>query len=186
MSELTAAEVIAQLGLQPHPEGGHFRETFRDTRRTADGRSVSTAIYFLLAAGEASHWHRVDATEIWHWHAGAPLELRIALNDAGPIETRILSPDIVRGEEPQCVVPQGGAQPRRLDAGRLHRGAGLRVLRLRARRPRLGAGLGVHRRASSVATAAPPTMSAQAMASAELGAAKPATTSRSVESTGAA
>lgn len=113
MSELTAAEVIAQLGLQPHPEGGHFRETFRDTRRTADGRSVSTAIYFLLAAGESSHWHRVDATEIWHWHAGAPLELRIALNDAGPIETRILSPDIVRGEEPQCVIPHGAWQAAR-------------------------------------------------------------------------
>jgi len=101
----SAADIIARLGLQPHPEGGHFRETFRDTRRTEDGRSVSTAIYFLLAAGEVSHWHRVDAVEIWHWHAGAPLELRIAEHDTGPIEAYALGPDVMAGEQPQRIVP---------------------------------------------------------------------------------
>ena len=102
---LSAADIIARLGLQPHPEGGHFRETFRDAKRTEDGRSVSTAIYFLLAAGEVSHWHRVDAVEMWHWHAGAPLELSIAENDSGPITTYALGPDVMAGEEPQRIVP---------------------------------------------------------------------------------
>ena len=72
---LSAADVIRILDLQPHPEGGHYRETFRDDR--GDGkRAASTAIYFLLAAGEVSRWHRVDAAEVWHWHAGAPLRCR--------------------------------------------------------------------------------------------------------------
>jgi predicted cupin superfamily sugar epimerase len=71
-----AAEVIAAFGLQPHPEGGHYRETYRD--RPATGRGVGTAILFLLAAGEVSHWHRVDAVELWIWQAGAPLELHLA------------------------------------------------------------------------------------------------------------
>ena len=62
----TAADIIARLGLQPHPEGGHFRETFRDISCDASGRSFSTAIYFLLARGERSHWHRIDAAEVWH------------------------------------------------------------------------------------------------------------------------
>ncbi|KIZ47372.1 MULTISPECIES: cupin domain-containing protein [Rhodopseudomonas] len=99
----TATEVIAQLGLQPHPEGGHFRETFRDARRDADGRSASTAIYFLLAKGERSHWHRIDAVEIWHYYAGAALALRIA-DEAGPRELR-LGPDLAAGELPQAIVP---------------------------------------------------------------------------------
>jgi predicted cupin superfamily sugar epimerase len=64
--------------LKPHPEGGHFRETFRDTRGDAEGRAVSTAIYFLLARGERSHWHRIDAVEVWHYYAGSPLTLEIA------------------------------------------------------------------------------------------------------------
>jgi predicted cupin superfamily sugar epimerase len=72
LASLTAADVIRLLDLQPHPEGGHFRETFRDPQMV-DGRAASTAIYFLLARGERSHWHRVDAVEAWHWHAGAPL-----------------------------------------------------------------------------------------------------------------
>ena len=70
---LTASDIIRLLELAPHPEGGHFRETFRDTRTIDGGRAASTAIYFLLARGERSHWHRVDAAEIWHWYAGAPL-----------------------------------------------------------------------------------------------------------------
>lgn len=99
---LTAADVIALLGLQPHPEGGHFRETFRDVR--PDGRrGASTAIYFLLAAGERSHWHRVDAVEIWHWHAGAPLTLSLA-DEAGRSEL-VLGPRLHLGERPQGIVP---------------------------------------------------------------------------------
>ena len=74
---LTAVNIIRLLQLQPHPEGGHSRETFRDSRTIDGKRAVSTAIYFLLARGERSHWHRVDAVETWHWHAGAPLQLDI-------------------------------------------------------------------------------------------------------------
>ena len=78
LSQLSAAEVVQLLRLQPHPEYGHYRETFRDSLTVAGGRSASTAIYFLLRAGERSRWHRVDAAEVWHWYAGAPLQLRIA------------------------------------------------------------------------------------------------------------
>jgi predicted cupin superfamily sugar epimerase len=99
----TAAEIIATLGLQPHPEGGHYRETFRDSRIDAGGRAASTAIYFLLASGERSHWHRIDAVEIWHYHAGAPLTLEIA-NDAGQ-RMITLGPDVAAGQEPQGIVP---------------------------------------------------------------------------------
>jgi hypothetical protein len=74
----TAVEVIRLLDLKPHPEGGHFRETFRDTRTIGGGRAASTAIYYMLARGERSHWHRVDAVEIWHHYAGAPLVLEMA------------------------------------------------------------------------------------------------------------
>jgi predicted cupin superfamily sugar epimerase len=103
----SAESVIRLLGLAPHPEGGHYRETFRDPREV-DGRSVSTAIYFLLARGERSHWHRVDATEIWHWHAGAPLALKIATG--GETVTLRLGADLVAGERPQAVVPAGAWQ----------------------------------------------------------------------------
>jgi uncharacterized protein len=98
----SAESIIRLLDLAPHPEGGHFRETFRDAREV-DGRSVSTAIYFLLARGERSHWHRVDATEIWHWYAGAPLALKIATGDE--TATFRLGPDIAEGERPQAVAP---------------------------------------------------------------------------------
>ena len=74
-------QLIGKLGLQPHPEGGHFRETFRDNPPEGQQRASSTAIYYLLKAGERSHWHRVDATEVWHWYAGDPLRLSIAAND---------------------------------------------------------------------------------------------------------
>ena len=76
LATATADEVISALGLQPHPEGGHFVETFRD-RKPGGERGACTAIYFLLRSGEVSHWHRVDAIEIWHWYAGAPLMLRV-------------------------------------------------------------------------------------------------------------
>ena len=104
MSELSAGDIIRLLDLQPHPEGGHFRETFRDPRTDADGRSASTAIYFLLKAGEVSRWHRVDAAEVWHWYAGAPLELSIAENDR-IIAKLTLGSGLGEGQRPQAVVP---------------------------------------------------------------------------------
>lgn len=105
MAELTAQDVIRTLELKPHPEGGHYRETFRDDRGEGK-RAASTAIYFLLAEGEVSHWHRVDAVEIWHWHAGAPLSLSVAPPDAPAAET-ILGADIAQGQRPQGIVPAG-------------------------------------------------------------------------------
>ena len=102
--KLTAADVIRLLELKPHPEGGHFRETFRDGSSKAD-RAHSTAIYFLLAAGERSHWHRVDAVEVWHYYAGAALTLEIAPTKDGPIERVKLGPDLAAGERPQAPVP---------------------------------------------------------------------------------
>jgi predicted cupin superfamily sugar epimerase len=104
-ANLTAAEVIRLLDLKPHPEGGHFRETIRDQLPAPQSRAHSTAIYFLLAAGERSHWHRVDAVEVWHHYAGAPLLLEIAETAAGPIETIALGPDLAAGERPQAAVP---------------------------------------------------------------------------------
>ena len=101
------AEIIALLDLKPHPEGGHYRETFRDPR-TVEGRSVGTAIYFLLSAGERSHWHAVDSAELWHFYDGAPLELQIA--DAGGLRTVVLGPDLTAGQRPQAVVPTGAWQ----------------------------------------------------------------------------
>ncbi len=100
-----ARTVIDVLGLAPHPEGGHYAETWRG-EPGPDGRAIGTAIHFLLAAGERSHWHRVDATEIWHFNAGAPLRLRIADedDDAGWREI-VLGPDIVGGQRPQATVP---------------------------------------------------------------------------------
>jgi predicted cupin superfamily sugar epimerase len=103
MHRPTAADIIARLALEPHPEGGHFRETFRDARLDAKARSVSTAIYFLLARGERSHWHRIDAAEVWHFYAGSPLTLQIA--DAKGTCIIILGPDLAAGEVPQAVVP---------------------------------------------------------------------------------
>lgn len=103
VSGLTASEIIARLGLQPHPEGGHYRETFRDARTVDGERAASTAIYFLLARGETSHWHRVDAVEIWHYHAGDALDLKIA--DAGGEQIIRLGAHLAAGEQPQAVVP---------------------------------------------------------------------------------
>jgi predicted cupin superfamily sugar epimerase len=101
---MEAAEIIRLLGLRPHPEGGHYRETFRDAVGEASGRAHSTAIYFLLRAGEVSRWHRVDAAEVWHWYAGAPLLLLTVADAAGPSETRLGS-DFESGERPQAVIP---------------------------------------------------------------------------------
>lgn len=99
----TATDIIARLGLKPHPEGGHYRETFRDARTGANGRSVSTAIYFLLARGERSHWHRIDAIEAWHYYAGSALTLRIADDDGE--RSVALGSDLARGQQPQAIVP---------------------------------------------------------------------------------
>ncbi len=98
----SATDIIAKLGLQPHPEGGHYRETFRDPRELG-GRAASTAILFLLARGERSHWHRVDAVEIWHYYAGAPLALSIV--DGSKEEIIRLGADVHAEETPQAVVP---------------------------------------------------------------------------------
>jgi uncharacterized protein len=100
----TAADIIASLELRPHPEGGYYRETFRDTRSDAHGRSASTAIYFLLAHGEPSNWHRIDAAEIWHYYAGHALILQIA-HDGGASHTVRLGSDVAAGERPQAIVP---------------------------------------------------------------------------------
>lgn len=100
---MTADEIISRLGLQPHPEGGHYREMFRAPERP---RGASTAIYFLLKADERSHWHRVDADEIWHFYAGAPLELSLS-EDGHRVDHRRLGNDLAIGELPQQVVPRG-------------------------------------------------------------------------------
>jgi len=100
---MTAEEIIAQLDLAPHPEGGWYRQTWV---AEADGaRPAGTCIYFLLKAGERSHWHTVDAAEIWHFYAGAPLTLRIAKSEAGPARAHTLGPDLAAGQVPQILVP---------------------------------------------------------------------------------
>lgn len=99
----TAAEIIALLDLEPHPEGGWYRETFRDAAAPGQ-RAASTAIYFLLEAGVVSRWHRVDAAEAWHWYAGAPLDLSIATAE-GERRGVVLGPDLAAGQRPQAVVP---------------------------------------------------------------------------------
>ncbi len=105
---MTADEIVRLLDLKPHPEGGHFRETFRD-----DGapRGASTAIYYLLKAGERSHWHRVDAAEVWHWYAGDALE--ISISETGATKTQALGPALHNGERPQIVVPKHAWQSAR-------------------------------------------------------------------------
>ncbi|MHA6261673.1 cupin domain-containing protein [Arenibacterium sp. CAU 1754] len=104
---MTADEIIAHLELEPHPEGGHYRQTW-----VADGsgRPVGTCIYFLLRADERSHWHRVDATEIWHFYAGSPLILSISDTDAGPKRAIRLEPGLKNGEVPQGIVPANAWQ----------------------------------------------------------------------------
>ena len=105
---MDAETLIRTLELQPHPEGGHFRETFRH-RPAEGGRGAMTAIYYLLKVGEVSHWHRVDAAEIWHWYGGAPLVLTISENghDASALH---LGPDLAQQHRPQAVVPAGAWQ----------------------------------------------------------------------------
>jgi predicted cupin superfamily sugar epimerase len=101
---MTPDQIIAHLNLTPHPEGGHYRQTWVDT--DADGRPSGTCIYFLLKEGERSHWHRGDATEIWLFHAGAPLVLSRAEGDQGPASEHMLGPDLTAGHAPQIIVPK--------------------------------------------------------------------------------
>ncbi|MEO1773653.1 MAG: cupin domain-containing protein [Pseudomonadota bacterium] len=105
MATPSARDLIAALGLKPHPEGGWYTETWRSTAAD-DGRSPGTAIYFLLDAGEFSHWHRVDADETWHWYAGGPLSLSLSPN-GHDAEARVLGPEILAGQRPQITVPAG-------------------------------------------------------------------------------
>ncbi|WP_424810428.1 cupin domain-containing protein [Roseococcus sp. YIM B11640] len=102
---LDPARLIEALGLQPHPEGGHFREIWRDTP-PGGGRGAGTAIYYLLAPGERSHWHRVDADEAWHWYGGGALRLRLSA-DGHEVTERLLGPDLGAGQAPFAMVPRG-------------------------------------------------------------------------------
>lgn len=103
-------QIIRILGLAPHPEGGWYRESWAGDERP---RAAGTCIYFLLCAGERSHWHRVDATEIWHYYAGAPLVLSTSASDRGPAAEHRLGPDLLSGARPQVVVPEGHWQAAR-------------------------------------------------------------------------
>lgn len=108
----SADALIEQLQLQPHPEGGWYRETWR-AAEDAHGRALGTSIIFLLKSGESSHWHRVDAEEMWIWQAGDPLELRIAKHDAGPVETLTLGANVAAGQHLQGMVPTNAWQAAR-------------------------------------------------------------------------
>ena len=113
-NDLSADDVIRLLDLQPHPEGGHYVETFRDGGDVTGPRGASSAIYYLLREGEMSAWHRVtDASEVWHWHGGDAMELRVAPFGGGPATTIRLGPDLAAGERPQGVVPPGDWQTAR-------------------------------------------------------------------------
>jgi predicted cupin superfamily sugar epimerase len=105
---MNAAALIAALDLEPHPEGGHYRETFRHVPPQG-GRGAMTAIYYLLQAGEVSAWHRVDAAEIWHFYAGAPLALSLS-TDGRRVETLTLGSAVANRERPQILVPEGAWQ----------------------------------------------------------------------------
>jgi predicted cupin superfamily sugar epimerase len=100
-----ARRLIAALGLQPHPEGGWYRETWRAEAAPGE-RAAGTAIYYLLEADQFSHWHRVDAAEIWHFYAGAPLSLSLSPN-GHDAEAHLLGPDVLAGQKPQVIVPPG-------------------------------------------------------------------------------
>jgi len=113
MSE--AERIIAALALSPHPEGGHYRQTFCDPEGTS-GRAHSTAIYYLLRGGEESRLHRIDAAEVWHFYRGAPLEL-VIIEPGKQAEHHLLGADVEKGEQPQIVVPAGAWQGARSTGG---------------------------------------------------------------------
>lgn len=103
---MSAADIVRLLDLAPHPEGGFYRETFRDPRVDANGRAASTLIYFLLGAGDVSEWHRIDAVEVWHYYAGAPLVITLSPN-GHDAHAQHLGPTLATGQRPQVVVPAG-------------------------------------------------------------------------------
>lgn len=100
---MNADEIVQHLNLSPHPEGGWYRETWRAEAESGN-RATGTAIYYLLAEGQVSHWHRVDAAEIWHWYAGAPLELNQSPDGSGAV-SQVLGSDLIAGQRPQILVP---------------------------------------------------------------------------------
>lgn len=102
---MTADDIIAHFNLAPHPEGGHYRQTWI-AKASAGSRPAGTAIYFLLKQSERSHWHKVDATEIWHFYAGAPLILSLSETEHGPAQDHTLGPDLTNGQSPQIIVPE--------------------------------------------------------------------------------
>jgi hypothetical protein len=106
---LTAEQVIQLLGMEKHREGGAFCETFRDHHVDHQGRPRATAIYYLLKEGEHSHWHTVDASEVWHHYAGAPMKLAVSVDGFG-VERITLGRDLANGERPQGIVPAGAWQ----------------------------------------------------------------------------
>ena len=108
---LSSAEIIALLELERHPEGGWYRQTFEDTPE-AGQRAQSTAIYYLLEAADNSHWHKVDAAEVWHWYGGAPLKLLLS-HEGKVIDEYVLGPDLAAGQRPQVVVPRHSWQTAR-------------------------------------------------------------------------
>ncbi len=108
-SDRRPEEIIRLLDLAPHPEGGHYRETFRDARLVENGRAASSHIYYLLGVGETSEWHRIDAVEVWHHYAGAPFVLTISEN-GHDAQAFILGPDVAGGQRPSLVVPAGAWQ----------------------------------------------------------------------------
>ncbi len=120
-----AKQIIAALNLAPHPEGGWYRQTWITAGPgRADERPVGTAIYFLLQGGKPSHWHCVDAVQIWYFHAGAPLALSLPETDAGPATELLIGAEVLAGQRPQGIVPKDWWQTAhnwRLDAGQLHR-----------------------------------------------------------------
>lgn len=111
---MTADEIIAKLDLSPHPEGGWYRQTWSGAEVP---RPAGTCIYYLLKPGEESRWHRVDATEIWHFYAGSALTLSISATDDGPAVDHLLGPDLAKGECPQIIVPEGEWQAARSGTG---------------------------------------------------------------------
>lgn len=100
--DLGANEIIRLLNMQPHPEGGHYAETWRTP---GEGRAAMTAIYYLLEADQVSAWHRVDAEEVWLWHAGGPLALTVSPPDGKGASAKTLGPDLRAGQRPQFVIP---------------------------------------------------------------------------------
>ncbi|GHB28799.1 cupin [Pseudovibrio japonicus] len=105
MVEPTAADIIRELDMEPHAEGGNYYRTFRDTEGP-EGRGNSSSIYYLLQKGEMSRWHKLDTPELWHFYAGAPLTLSISEGDVAPTDI-ILGADIMNGQRPQGLVPKG-------------------------------------------------------------------------------